>query len=199
MQYVVFDMETTGLCVNSSNIIQIGAYRVKDGVVIDKFRSYIKPPVPISYNIYTLTGISNETVADAEPEEVVLPEFVEWLGDDYLVGYNSISFDYKILKASCERIGLKLGKKMGWDVLRLVRQQPFAVENHKLETIQQYMGIALPGKFHDACYDAMVTKLIFDRFINKNIQGEPVAYEEEAKEQKGEGVQYGTIITSKPF
>ena len=81
-EYVVFDIETTGLSKKHNKIIEIGAVKVKDGEVVDTFSEFINPGVPIPYQIEQLTSINDDMVKDAPMYDVIVPRFVEFCGDD---------------------------------------------------------------------------------------------------------------------
>ena len=74
--YVAFDLETTGLSVESNQIIEIGALRVRDGKVVDRFIEFVKPPTPISSMITNITGITNEMVSGARKTGDIISDFV---------------------------------------------------------------------------------------------------------------------------
>ena len=91
--YVVFDIETTGFSALSDQIIEIGALKVKDGKVVDRFIEFVKPDVPITSGITGITGITNEMVANARDTREIICDLVDFCGDDVLIGHN-IMFDY---------------------------------------------------------------------------------------------------------
>ena len=90
--YVVFDIETTGLDSVHNEIIEIGAIKVVENEIVDTFQSFIKPKYRISSFITNLTGISNDMVKDALDVREVLMLFKEFVGDDILIGHN-VNFD----------------------------------------------------------------------------------------------------------
>lgn len=105
-EYVVFDIETTGLSKKHNNIIEIGAVKVKDGEVVDTFSEFINPGVPIPYQIEQLTSINDDMVKDAPMFDVIVPRFVEFCGDDIVVAHNA-SFDTGFVRMNAEELGLK--------------------------------------------------------------------------------------------
>lgn len=105
-EYVVFDIETTGLSKKHNKIIEIGAVKVKDGEVIDTFSEFINPGVPIPYQIEQLTSINDDMVKDAPMYDVIVPRFVEFCGDDIVVAHNA-SFDTGFVRKNAEELGLK--------------------------------------------------------------------------------------------
>lgn len=105
-EYVVFDIETTGLSKKHNKIIEIGAVKVKDGEVVDTFSEFINPGVPIPYQIEQLTSINDNMVKDAPMFDVIVPRFVEFCGDDIVVAHNA-SFDTGFVRMNAEELGLK--------------------------------------------------------------------------------------------
>ena len=94
--YVLLDLETTGLNPAGDSIIEIGAIKVKEYDIVDTFEAFVKPPHPISYFITDLTGITNEMVKDAGSIETVLPEFLRFVGSSLVMGHN-VNFDINFL------------------------------------------------------------------------------------------------------
>ena len=105
-EFVVFDIETTGLSPSSDEITEIGAVLVRGGEIIDSFASYINPRRHIPENITKLTGISDETVANAPYIEEVLPKLFDFCGDRLLVAHNA-NFDTAFIRAAASRYKLK--------------------------------------------------------------------------------------------
>lgn len=103
-EYVVFDIETTGLSQKHNKIIEIGAVKVKDGEVIDRFSEFINPEVPIPYQIEQLTSINDEMVMNAPKIDVILPKFLEFCGDDIVVAHNA-AFDTGFIKKFADDLG----------------------------------------------------------------------------------------------
>ena len=95
--YIAFDVETTGLNPLENEIIEIGALKVRDGKVAERFMEFIRPTVSISPAITSLTGITNEMVSDARPRCQVVSDFLDFCEEDVLIGHN-VSFDYSFMK-----------------------------------------------------------------------------------------------------
>ena len=83
--YIVFDIETTGFSSIRDRIIEIGAVKVENGQIVDKFSTFVNPERPIPFEITNLTSITDEMVLDAPTIEVVLPQFLEFIGEGALV------------------------------------------------------------------------------------------------------------------
>ena len=106
--FIVFDLETTGLNPASEEITEIAAVRVVEGEIRDSFQTYVNPHKPIPAEITELTGISDETVADAPDLDKAVPEFLAWAGEGQypLVAHNA-GFDMGFLRTACQRLGIE--------------------------------------------------------------------------------------------
>ena len=118
--YIAFDLETTGLDPMNNEIIEIGALKVRDGKVSERFMEFIKPQELISPAITGLTGISNDMVASARPARSVITDFIDFCEEDILIGHNII-FDYSFTKCTAAREGLPF-EKMGIDTLKIAKK-----------------------------------------------------------------------------
>ena len=98
--YVVFDLETTGFSSIKDKIIEIGAVKVENGVITDKFSTFVNPKVPIPFEITQLTSITDDMVMDAPDIETILPQFLEFVGDAVLVAHNA-GFDVSFIEQNC--------------------------------------------------------------------------------------------------
>ena len=105
-EYIVFDIETTGLSQKKNKIIEIGAVKVNDGEEIDRFSEFINPEEPIPYSIEQLTSITDEMVMHAPTVDVILPKFLEFCGDDIVVVHNA-AFDTGFIKKNAKDLGMK--------------------------------------------------------------------------------------------
>ena len=102
--FVVFDIETTGFSPAANKIIEIGAVRVEEGKITDRFSSFVNPQVPISFKIENLTGINDSMVVNERTIDQVLPEFLEFSRGAVMVAHNA-SFDMSFIEKNCRDIG----------------------------------------------------------------------------------------------
>ena len=102
--FVVTDTETTGLKAEEHRVIEIGAVKVEDGDVVDRFQQLVNPQRSIPGRITKLTGITTGMVFEAPTMEEVMPAYLDFLGDGILTAHN-LSFDKGFLEAECERLG----------------------------------------------------------------------------------------------
>ena len=161
--YVVFDIETTGFSPVENRIIEIGAVRVKDGAIADKFSAFINPKVPVPYEIQNLTHITDDMLI-GEPEiDVVLPKFLEFIGDDALVAHNA-NFDMSFIMENCRRLGIDREFTFV-DTVQISRSILTKLNKHKLDNVCKELGISLENH-HRAVDDAGATAEIFARFVH---------------------------------
>ena len=162
-EFVVFDIETTGFSPVNNRIIEIGAVKVTEGKITDRFSAFVNPDVPIPFEIEKLTGISDSMVLDAPPIEHVLPEFLEFCKDAILVAHNA-NFDMSFIKENAQRQGIK--RKFAYvDTVGIARILLPHQAKHTLDAVAKTMGISLENH-HRAVDDAEATAEIFVKFIS---------------------------------
>ncbi|GLI19204.1 DNA polymerase III PolC-type [Tepidanaerobacter syntrophicus] len=162
--FVVTDIETTGLCFDGDEIIEIGAVKVINNEIIDRFSSFVKPKHPVPPNIVNLTGITNEMLESAEPIEKVLPQFIDFLGNAVFVAHNA-DFDSGFIRRDAERLGLSF-KNGVLDTLALARIILSKLKNHRLDTIAKDLNIGM-GSHHRAVDDANTAALILKELLGR--------------------------------
>lgn len=167
--YISVDLETTGLSPETSDIIEIGAWKVKSGVVVDKFVTLVRPVMYIPRTVQEMTGITMEDVADCQTIEPTLLEFHDWCEGYPFLGHN-LPFDYRFLCHKGKFIGLDFslsGGRCGIDTLTLSKAY-LQLQSNKLEAVAEHFSIKLDGGrggYHRAGYDSYITKLVYDRFV----------------------------------
>ena len=162
--YVVFDIETTGLSKEKEMITEIGAVKVADGKIIDRFSTFVNPQRPISAEITKLTGITDDMVKDAPTIENVLPEFLKFCEDTVLVAHNA-SFDTGFIRIAAERAGLGELHHTIVDTLELARALLPELNKHKLDIVCEHLGVTLNGH-HRAVNDTEATAEVFIKFLD---------------------------------
>ncbi|MCR4610880.1 MAG: PolC-type DNA polymerase III [Lachnospiraceae bacterium] len=160
--YVVFDIETTGLNAQKDKIIEIGAVKVKDNEIVDKFSTFVNPKRPIPYEIYQLTSISDEDVIDAPTIEEALPEFLDFCEGCVMVAHNA-EFDMGFIQAKALELNLPWDKT-GIDTLGLARYLIADIVKYTLDAVAKKLKIDL-GHHHRAVDDALCTTKIFIHFM----------------------------------
>ena len=160
--FVVFDIETTGFSPIKNRIIEIGAVKVRNGEIIERFSEFINPQVPIPYRIEKLTSINDEMVMDAPTREVIIPKFVEFCKDAVLVGHN-VGFDISFINQNCKELGIDADYTTV-DTLWLSRYFFPLQAKHTLDAVAKTLGVVLEHH-HRAVDDAECTALIFNKFL----------------------------------
>lgn len=157
-EFIVFDIETTGLYAVKDKITEIGAVRVKNGEIGDTFNTFVNPGIPIPEHITRLTGINDSMVAGAPSTEQALNSFLEFAGDSPVVAHNA-SFDTGFIKHGLRTLGRKF-ENIIIDTLELSRKLFPELDRHRLDVVARHLGIKL-AKHHRAVNDAMATAGIF--------------------------------------
>lgn len=159
---IAVDVETTGLSAGVDEIIEIGAVKIENGVLTERYRSFLKPLHALPARITELTGITGEMLRNARLTEEVLPEFLAFAGTLPLLGHN-LPFDYGFLKAACEKQKLSFERK-GIDTLRLARILQPSLEKKTLTAMTEFYGIN-PRQVHRAEDDAISCAEIYLRML----------------------------------
>ncbi|WP_206457826.1 PolC-type DNA polymerase III [Anaerovorax sp. IOR16] len=151
-EYVVFDLETTGLSPTRNEIIEIGAVKVKNKVIIDEFLTFVKPSITkLPEKITELTGITDDMLKDAPTLDAVFEPFMEFIGELPLVAHNA-DFDVSFVRVACAKRGRELlNPKV--DTLYMARTLLKELKRHKLNLVANALGVVLENH-HRAVDDA---------------------------------------------
>ncbi|KOA59166.1 3'-5' exonuclease [Bifidobacterium breve] len=165
--YVALDLETTGFYPNRCAITEIGAVRVRGGRIVDQFQQLINPLCPIPHQITALTGITDAMVADHDPIDGVLPQFISWLADsnaaaetEPIVGHN-VSFDLRFLDYNTRHIAGCGFACADYDTMQISRALFPKQSHHRLADLIVRFGIA-DNEEHRALSDAIQTQQCFE-------------------------------------
>ncbi len=165
--FVCFDFETTGLhFAQGDKIIEIGAIKIENGKITEKFMSYVNPEKPIPAESSAISGIVDSDVAGAPKDYQVLQDFYKFTRGAIIIGYNNINFDNVFL--------IGQGKQCRWnfdnetaDVYKYATKYVHGVKNYKLGTIADKLGVVLDNA-HRAVFDALATAEIFLKIAAEN-------------------------------
>ena len=160
--YIVFDIETTGFSAIRDKIIEIGAVKVVNGEIVDRFSTFVNPQRPIPFEITNLTSITDEMVLEADPIENVLPQFLEFVGDGVLVAHNA-SFDVGFIEQNCRYQEIEY-RFTYVDTVAMARVLLPTLSKYKLNLVAKTLGISLENH-HRAVDDAGATAEIFVKFV----------------------------------
>ena len=158
-EFIVFDIETTGLSPLNCKITEIGGVKIKNGEVLERFNSFVNPECPIPEEIVKITGITDEMVASADTIDKVLPRFFEFTGDRLLIAHNA-DFDTGFIRAAAKSLDIEF-KNPYLDTLGLARALIPSLNSYKLDKLADYYKL---GSFnhHRASDDAeMLTRIFF--------------------------------------
>lgn len=157
--YVVIDLEMTGLDAKKDKILETGAVRVRDHQVVETFGTICNPDVLLSEKVIELTGITQKMAEEGQALDEAVAEFLDFCGEDIIVGQNVI-FDYSFLKQWAVNHKIPFERK-ALDTLKLARK--FLPEGQKknLEALCEYYNIERENA-HRAIDDALATQQIFE-------------------------------------
>ena len=159
--YVVFDLETTGISCTTDEVVEISAVKVQNGEVVDEFTTLVNPGRPIPYNASEVNGITDDMVANSPFFEEALSEFLTFAGDAVLVGHNIHTFDMKFLYRDAERFwGETIGNDY-IDTLQIARAYLPKLSRYRLVDLADYYGIDVEGA-HRALNDCRMNQLVFE-------------------------------------
>ena len=160
--YVVFDLETTGFSPIKDKIMEIGAVKVENGKITERFSTFVNPKIPIPFRITQLTSITDQMVMDAPDIETVLPQFLEFIGDAVLVAHNA-SFDVGFIEQNCRYQDI-VPNFTSVDTVAMARILLPTLSKFKLNVVANALHISLENH-HRAVDDAGATAEIFVKFV----------------------------------
>lgn len=159
--YVVFDLETTGVNVIKDDIIEISAVKVLGGKVTDTFSTLVNPGRPIPYYATQVNGITDEMVEDAPDIREALADFLTFAGDAVLVGHNIQSFDLNFVSNAAEGHLGKTVENDYIDTLYMARSCLPELSHHKLVDVASYFHISAEGA-HRALCDCIMNQKCYE-------------------------------------
>ena len=139
--FVIIDIETTGLSVENDEILEIGAIRIVNGKTVEEYERLIAVKTEIAQNISELTGITQEQVKEnGKPINEALPSFMDFVKGSEVAGYN-VNFDHDFLLAECSRQGIDITKIKFTDVMTIVKSKLKGMRSYNLESVAKRLGI----------------------------------------------------------
>jgi DNA polymerase III subunit alpha, Gram-positive type len=166
LEFVVVDVEATGAKTPPNRLIELGAYRIRNGCIVDKFLSLVNPEIPIPRFVATLTGISNDMVRQAPVFADVAPRWLDFVSDAVLIAHNS-NFDANFINHEISRVypGHRMVNQHLCTV-KLSRRVLPELLNHRLDTIASHFSISIASRHRAGC-DALATAEIFLHLLAK--------------------------------
>lgn len=159
-KFVAIDVETTGLSPLYNELIEISAIKYEGAKKLDTFSTLIKPKKEVSSTITNLTGITNKMLEDAPTIEKVMPDLIEFIGDNPIVAHNA-NFDYSFLQNNSNK---SFTNNKVIDTVAISRNMLPNLPNHKLNTVARYIGIQEEG-YHRAEFDCECCAKIYMKYL----------------------------------
>lgn len=166
--YVVFDLETTGVSTVSDEIVEIAALRVVNGCAAEEFSTLVNPLRPIPYSASMVNGITDAMVSDAPVLKEVFPDFLDFVGNSVLIGHNIHTFDLKFLYRAAEQLYGKALDNDYIDTLLLAKTCLPQLARRRLADLAAYYHISIEGA-HRALNDCHMNQQVFEA-LGKEIQ-----------------------------
>ena len=166
IDFVVLDVEAIGAKGLPARIIEIGAYHVRSGMIIDEFQSLIDPGVSLPRFIATLTGISDEMLQGAPKFPEIVDAWLNFAGDAVLVAHNS-TFDLALLNREIARVfpGCRM-RNAELCTVKLARRIIRTLDSHSLDALAEHFGIEMVAR-HRAASDARATAELLLRLLDE--------------------------------
>lgn len=163
--YIVIDLETTDRYASSSEIIEMAAVKVRNGQIISTYNTLIKPDEPVPLKIRNITGITNEMLENAPKIEDKLQEYLDFIGNDIVVGHNISAFDVNIIRRYCEKLNIGSFTNDMIDTLKYSHYCDIEVSSYRLATIAEYFGIEYHA--HRALNDCTANYKVYEKLKEK--------------------------------
>ena len=159
--YVVFDLETTGVSPTHDSVIEISGIRVRNGNPVAEYSSLINPGIPIPPEASGINGITDDMVADAPPLKKVLADFLDFTGNDVLAGHNIHCFDMKYIYRDSLRLFQAVPGNDYIDTLMLSRKWLPQLAHHRLTDVAAHYHISTEGA-HRALQDCRMNQEVLE-------------------------------------
>jgi len=156
---VILDTENAAAH-GAPHLVEVGAIRVVDGEVVEHFAELVCPQAPIDPETTDVHGIGDEDVRSADAANSVLARFFDWIGDDWMAAHRA-EVDAWVLGFEAARYGLAMPQGIMLDTLKLARKLIPEAENHRLETLAEYLALEEGGR-HRALADAVTCWQVLD-------------------------------------
>ena len=162
--YVIFDLETTGISPNYDEVIEISALKVKGGEVVAEFNTLVNPGRKIPFGATKVNGITNAMVAEAPAFSQVLAEFLDFTEGLVLVGHNIARFDMKFIWRDAEQYFGEIPQNNYVDTLQVARKHLPKMEHHRLVDLAEHYGISSEGA-HRALNDCYMNQKVYECMV----------------------------------
>lgn len=166
--YVVFDFETTGFNAGGADsIIEIGAVKIRNGEILERYDELINPGRPLPEKITAVTNITDDMLKDKDNEENAVKRFIEWFKDCPMVAHNA-KFDMSFLEMAYKKYNLGTFTNPVIDTLELSRTMDNTYARHSLSALVKRYDVPWDeSAHHRGDYDAEGTALVFHKMLKK--------------------------------
>lgn len=188
--YVIFDLETTGISPNYDEVIEISALKVKGGEVVDEFNTLVNPGRKIPFGATKVNGITNAMVAEAPAFSHVLAEFLDFAEGLVLVGHNIARFDMKFIWRDAEQYFGEIPQNNYVDTLQVARKHLPKMDHHRLVDLAEHYGISSEGA-HRALNDCYMNQKVYECMVAEMREAHQKRLEE-ARKKAAETANAGT-------
>lgn len=188
--YVIFDLETTGISPNYDEVIEISALKVKGGEVVDEFNTLVNPGRKMPFGATKVNGITNAMVAEAPAFSHVLAEFLDFAEGLVLVGHNIARFDMKFIWRDAEQYFGEIPQNNYVDTLQVARKHLPKMDHHRLVDLAEYYGISSEGA-HRALNDCYMNQKVYECMVAEMREAHQKRLEE-ARKKAAETANAGT-------
>ncbi|WP_367270862.1 ATP-dependent RecD-like DNA helicase [uncultured Eubacterium sp.] len=185
--YVIFDLETTGISPNYDEVIEISALKVKGGEVVDEFNTLVNPGRKIPFGATKVNGITNAMVAEAPAFSHVLAEFLDFTEGLVLVGHNIARFDMKFIWRDAEQYFGEIPQNNYVDTLQVARKHLPKMEHHRLVDLAEHYGISSEGA-HRALNDCYMNQKVYECMVAEMREAHQKRVEE-ARKKASQGIE----------
>ncbi len=193
--YCILDLETTGVFVGSSKIIEISALKVRNNQVVDQFSTLVNPHCHIPAQATAINHITDNMVKNAPSLINIIDAFLSFVKDDVIVGYNNAAFDMNLIYDNALELKGVLFRNDYIDLLHAARRSLEGLENYKLKTISEHYGLNTEGE-HRALKDCYLTKCCYDKlfedFGDAAFRRRKHSFAGSGKGIPGKGIQYSS-------
>jgi DNA polymerase-3 subunit epsilon len=166
MQFVAFDIETTGFLPRVDQVVELAGVRFADGKPVATFSKLINPKISIPASAIQVHGITNEMVTAQPAIDEILDEFADFCGNDPLIAHNA-PFDAEFLKADIAKFESKAPAGVILDTCAMSRKVIQGCANYRLGTLVSHLKIPVDGQFHRAEADARFCGVIFTHLLSR--------------------------------
>ena len=180
--YTVIDLETSSKYANQAHIIELAAVKVRKGKITSQYSTLVKPSEPVSDEVTRITGITNEMLTSAPDISKKLKEFLQFIGNDVILGHNICSYDVNVINYTCAALGIPPLMNDMVDTLHYAKKCEISVYNYRLPTLSRYFHIQHDA--HRALNDCIANHYVYEKLkpVYNGVYHKPIDRTAQSKE-----------------